>query len=214
VKRSQTPPQLTWELELWKAGFKTVGGFDEAGRGCWAGPVYAAIVLFSPESPPINLIGHVRDSKQLSPRQRQNLTGVIKAASHDWGIGSATNEEIDSLGIVPATKLAALRALDKLKTPPDFLMLDYLIFEELTIPQLALVRGDQQVLSIAAASILAKTERDDFMNQMDTRYPAYSFCTNKGYGTIAHQRALMRSGVCPIHRMSYKPVLVVNQTAK
>ena len=191
-----------------------VGGIDEAGRGSWAGPVYAAVVVFSPDALPTDLIGHVRDSKQLSSGQRQNLAGAIKKASLDWGIGHANNKEIDSLGIVPATRLAAKRAIMRLIRPPDFLMLDYLIIEELTMPQVAFVRGDQQVLSSAAASILAKTGRDDRMNQMDSLYPAYSFKTNKGYGTAVHQRALKRAGICPIHRMSFKPVLEIYHAAK
>jgi len=213
VKHSCPAPGLTRELGLWETGYKTVGGIDEAGRGSWAGPVYAAVVVFSPEAIPSELIGHVRDSKQLSAGQRQKLARAIKGTSLDWGIGHATNKEIDSLGIVPATKLAARRAVMRLIRPPDFLLLDYLIIEELTMPQVALVRGDQQVLSIAAASILAKTRRDDRMNQMDNLYPAYSFKTNKGYGTEVHQRALKLVGVCPIHRMSFKPMLAINQTA-
>jgi len=198
-------------MDLWKAGYRKVGGIDEAGRGCWAGPVYAAVVMFSPEAITAELIGHVRDSKQLTPSKRQKLTGIIKAVSFDFGIGSATNAEVDSLGIVPATRLAARRAIDQLRNPPDFLILDYLILEDFTMPQLALVRGDQLVLSIAAASILAKTGRDEFMNQMDTIYPEYSFKTNKGYGTTAHQRALRQVGVCPIHRMTFKPVVAINR---
>jgi ribonuclease HII len=214
VKHSFPVPGLTRELDLWKTGYKTVGGIDEAGRGSWAGPVFAAVVVFSPITIPTELIGHVRDSKQLSARQRQELAGAIKKTSLDWGIGQATNHEIDSLGIVRATKLAAKRAIERLKNPLEFLILDYLIIEELTIPQVALVRGDQQILSIAAASILAKTGRDHCMIQMDARYPAYSFKSNKGYGTPAHQRALKRVGVCPIHRMSFKPVLAIDQMAR
>jgi ribonuclease HII len=213
VKHSCPAPGLTRELDLWKAGYKTVGGIDEAGRGSWAGPVYAAVVVFSPEAIPTELIGNVRDSKQLTAGQRQKLAGGIRTASLDWGIGNATNHEIDFLGIVPATRLAAKRAIARLINPPEFLILDYLIIEELSIPQIALVRGDQQVLSIAAASILAKTGRDDCMIQMDALYPAYSFKTNKGYGTPTHQRALKQVGVCPIHRMSFKPVLAIRQTA-
>jgi ribonuclease HII len=201
-------------MELWKAGYKSVGGIDEAGRGSWAGPVYAAVVVFSPEVIPTELIGHVRDSKQLSSGRRQKLAEAIKKASLDWGIGHATNHEIDSQGIVPATRLAAKRAIMQLVRPLDFIVLDYLLLDDLTVPQVALVRGDQQVLSIAAASILAKTGRDDLMNQMDTLYPAYSFKTNKGYGTTAHQRALKRVGICPIHRMSFKPVMAIYHMAQ
>jgi ribonuclease HII len=211
VKRINPAPGLTQEKHLWKAGYGKVGGVDEAGRGCWAGPVYAAAVVFSPKALPVELIGHVRDSKQLTPSKRENLARIIKDVCLDYGIGSATNGEVDSLGIVPATRLAARRALDQLRNPLDFLILDYLVLEDITIPQLALVRGDQLVLSIAAASILAKTGRDEFMNQMDTLYPEYSFRTNKGYGTAAHQQALRRVGVCPIHRMSFKPILAINR---
>jgi ribonuclease HII len=198
-------------VELWKSGYRTVGGIDEAGRGSWAGPVFAAVVVFSPDDIPCDLIGCVRDSKQLTPKQRHHLTGIIKNVCLDWGVGKATNGEIDSLGIVPATCLATQRALNQLSTPPDFLLLDYLIIADLDTPQVALVRGDQQVFSIAAASILAKTSRDEFMNKMDTKYPAYSFKNNKGYGTAAHLSALMRTGTCPIHRMSYKPVMAITQ---
>jgi ribonuclease HII len=209
VKRKSPAPDLSKELELWQSGFQFVGGIDEAGRGCWAGPVFAAVVVFSPGKPPASLLDKVRDSKQLSARQRQKWAGVIKTTSLEWGVGSASNQEIDTLGIVPATRLAARRALNQLKTWPDFLLLDYLRIQELKIPQLAMVRGDEQVLSIAAASILAKTSRDDFMTEMDVAYPVYTFRTNKGYGTAAHRRALDQNGICPIHRLSFKPVMAV-----
>jgi ribonuclease HII len=209
VKRKSPAPDLTKELELWRTGFQFVGGIDEAGRGCWAGPVFSAVVVFSPGKPPVSLLENVRDSKQMSAKQRQKWAGLIKNCCLDWGVGSSTNNEIDTLGIVPATRLAARRALDQLKTQPDFLLLDYLKIEELKTPQLAMVRGDERVLSIAAASILAKTSRDSYMIEMDSIYPVYWFKTNKGYGTAAHRRALKQNGICPIHRLSFKPIMAV-----
>jgi ribonuclease HII len=209
VRDNRPTPDLAQEIKLWQAGYQYIGGIDEAGRGCWAGPVFAAVVVFPPGVNEAGLIGNVRDSKQMTARKRQIYAGRIKEICLDWGVGSATHKEIDSLGIVPATRLAACRAVNMLKSSPDFLLLDYLTLEEISIPQVALVRGDQQVLSIAAASVLAKTSRDDFMNEMDCLYPAYSFCTNKGYGTAAHQRALKQTGLCPIHRLSFKPVKAI-----
>jgi ribonuclease HII len=155
------------------------------------------------------LLGNVRDSKQMTARQRQNWAQQIKDICLDWGVGKATNKEIDRLGIVPATQLAARRALKQLKTMPDFLLLDYLQLTKITIPQYSFIHGDQQVLSIAAASVIAKTSRDDFMIEMDRIYPLYVFRSNKGYGTEAHQQALQQYGICPIHRLSFKPVMAI-----
>ena len=204
-------PDLTQEKGLWRAGHKIVGGIDEAGRGTWAGPVFAAVVVLSPTISNNRMLGNVRDSKQMTARQRQKWAQLIKELCLDWGVGKATNKEIDRLGIVPATHLAARRALKQLKFTPDFLLLDYLKLEIINIPQRSFVHGDQKVLSIAAASVLAKTSRDEFMIDMDRIYPLYLFRSNKGYGTTAHQQALQKHGVCPIHRVSFKPVMEIKK---
>lgn len=196
-------------MALWRKGYKYVGGIDEAGRGAWAGPVFAAIVVLSSNDSNPVLMGNVRDSKQMTPAQRDRWCPIIKEQCLEWGIGYATNAEIDTQGIVPATRLAIQRALVNLKFRPDILLLDYLTIPDVSIPQRGLIRGDQQVLSISAASVLAKTARDKFMIEMDGIYPGYSFRSNKGYGTLTHRRALAQAGVCHIHRISFKPISVV-----
>jgi ribonuclease HII len=204
-------PDLTQEKELWRVGYRIVGGIDEAGRGTWAGPVFAAVVVLSPTISSNRLLGNVRDSKQMTARQRQKWAQFIKELCLDWGVGKATNKEIDRLGIVPATHLAARRALKQLKSTPDFLLLDYMKLEKINVPQRSFIRGDQKILSIAAASVIAKTSRDEFMIDMDRIYPLYLFRSNKGYGTAAHQQALQQHGICPIHRVSFKPVMEIKK---
>lgn len=199
-------PDLSHEKALWSVGYRHVGGVDEAGRGAWAGPVFAAVVILAERRANEQLLGYIRDSKQMTTSQRQRWIPVIKDISLDWGVAYATNDEIDALGIVPATQLAARRAILNLRKKPDYLLLDYMKPVDVSVCQEALVRGDQQVLSIAAASILAKTTRDEYMVQMDRLFPAYSFSSNKGYGTAVHQNALHKAGICPIHRVGFKPV--------
>ena len=204
--RQQINPDLRQEYLLWQAGYSMVGGIDEAGRGCWAGPVFAAVVVLSPTVSNASLLEGIRDSKQMTARQRQKWSPIIKEVCLDWGVGRSSNVEIDRYGIVKATHLAARRALKQLKTTPDFLLLDYIKIKNIDIPQRSFIRGDQQILSISAASIIAKTSRDALMIVMDRLYPEYFFNNNKGYGTAAHHAALQQEGVCPIHRLSFKPV--------
>lgn len=178
---------------------------DEAGRGALAGPVCVGAVIL-PNNPHLTLtLSGVRDSKQLTPRRRSGLAPQIKKVVHSWGIGFASADEIDSLGIVPATRLAASRAVEMLYCFPDFLLTDFrLELPELDIPQAALVKGDQRSLSIAAASILAKTARDEFMRGLDSNYPAYNFPRHKGYGTLFHREKIAELGCSPIHRKTFK----------
>jgi ribonuclease HII len=195
------PPTLDFEQELWRGEWERIAGIDEAGRGAWAGPVCAAAVIL-PVNPLLarELYG-VRDSKQMSPSSRTAWEPHIKACAAAWGVGFATCEEIDRIGILPATRLAATRALAELS--PDYLLTDYLIFREIPLPQTALVKGDQRSLSIAAASVLAKTARDDLMRRLDRSYPGYGFARHKGYGTREHQQAIRRLGLCALHRRSF-----------
>lgn len=201
-----TSPDLSLEQSLFNAGVGYIAGLDEAGRGAWAGPVTAAAVILNPVLPTNPLLGEVRDSKQLRLEQRWRLEPVIKQTALAWGIGFASNEEIDQIGILPATRIAMTRALQALQIHPQHLLIDALLLPEITIPQTSLIKGDQRSLSIAAASILAKTARDRFMQELANRENRYIFEHNKGYGTRAHQEALNAYGPCPVHRFSYSPV--------
>jgi ribonuclease HII len=206
LQRIDSYPTLKFENQLWKGGLQYVAGLDEAGRGCWAGPVCAAAVILPPENKVIKKLYGVRDSKQMTALQRTFWSPVIKSCTLSFGVGFSSNKEIDRIGIVAATRLAMRRALDFLTIQPNFLLLDYMLLSALDLPQMSLVKGDIQSLSIAAASVLAKTERDRLMVKMDGRYPGYGFAQHKGYGTPQHHQALKRIGASNIHRFSYAPV--------
>ena len=201
-----TTPDLRFETALWAAGFTYVAGLDEAGRGAWAGPVAAGAVILPPDSEIQQRLNQVRDSKQMRPAERAYWAEVIKDQALAWGVGFATHLEIDAWGIVPATRQAMTRALENLALPPEHLLIDALRLPEIALAQTALIKGDARSLSIAAASVLAKTARDAVMVQMDAQYPAYGFARHKGYGTAVHQSALESSGPCPIHRFSFAPI--------
>lgn len=207
-------PDLTFETALWQEGITTIAGVDEAGRGAWAGPVVAAAVIlpinFSVSSFPMRL----RDSKQLSAEKRASLEPVIKAQALAWGIGCADNMEIDRSGIIAATRAAMTRALEALKPAPQHLLIDALFLPEIYTSQTALIKGDQRSLSIAAASILAKTSRDRWMEALAQTEPGYLFERNKGYGTRAHQEALARHGACQVHRFSFSPLKALCEKSK
>ena len=209
-----TSPDLSFEVSLWEQGSEFVAGLDEAGRGALAGPVFAAAVIF-PCNPGLesHLVG-VRDSKQMTPSQREYWAEQLKIFALAWGIGAASHEEIDAVGILPATRLAMRRALEATQVCPQHLLLDYIQLPESPIPQTALVKGDRRSLSIAAASILAKTARDDLLRQLDKTYPEYGFASHKGYGTLAHRSALERLGPCSIHRYSFAPVRAARRKVK
>jgi ribonuclease HII len=199
---AQSPP-LRFEKHLWKDGFTRIAGIDEAGRGALAGPVCAAAVILPEEARLTRILKGVRDSKQMTPEQREHWAPRIQTTAITWGVGFASAAEIDDLGIVPATKLAARRAIDSLKIHPEALLTDALLFSDLDLPQTALIKGDQRSLSVAAASVLAKTARDALMRESETHYPGYGFARHKGYGTQAHRAAVQRLGLCPIHRRSF-----------
>lgn len=199
-------PDLAFEQALWQAGTHLVAGLDEAGRGAWAGPVAAAAVVLPAEREIAHLLSGVRDSKLMSAAERERWEGAIKAQAAAWGVGFASREEIDALGIVPATRLAMQRALERLGCPPVHLLIDALRLPAVDLPQTPLVKGDRRSLSIAAASVLAKTARDRLMTALDGEYPGYGFARHKGYGTRAHQAALDALGACPEHRQTFAPV--------
>ena len=194
-------PTLEFEQLLWNDSFARIAGIDEAGRGAWAGPVSAAVVILPPDPSLTRTLNRVRDSKLMSPLEREHWAPYIRAAASGWGVGFASAEEIDALGIVPATKLAATRALETLS--PDYLLTDALLFRELDLSQTALIKGDQRSLSVAAASVLAKTARDALLRELDGQYPGYGFAQHKGYGTRQHHEAIRQLGLCDIHRKSF-----------
>jgi ribonuclease HII len=196
-------PDLCFEMALWKNDTRLVAGIDEAGRGALAGPVAAAVLVLPVDPGLCQTLNGVRDSKEMSPAARQVWAERLRRQAVVFEVGFASHQEIDDLGIVPATRLAVYRALAALAVQPQHLLVDYLDLTAVSIPQTSLVKGDARSLSIAGASILAKTARDAWMCSLDGEYPGYGFAQHKGYGTAAHRRALAEFGPCPIHRRSF-----------
>jgi ribonuclease HII len=200
-------PTLLYETRLWAAGHRHVAGLDEAGRGAWAGPVVAAAVILPPEDPDLlRRLAGVQDSKRLTAARREALLEVIQEQALAWAVGIVPPAEIDAQGIVPATRQAMALALQALSPPADCLLLDYLTLPDLTLPQTSLAKGDARVLSIAAASIVAKVSRDRLMVELEGRIPGYGFARHKGYGTAMHQAALAALGPSEAHRFSFSPL--------
>lgn len=214
MPRADAParPDLQHELALAARGDSPIAGVDEVGRGALAGPLFAAAVILPIQRfDLISSLETVRDSKALTARQRAACASQIRLLALDWALGSAEAEEVDAVGPRVATQLAMQRALDGLSLRPRHALIDHLELPDVPVAQTALVRGDARVLSIAAASVLAKVARDEVMNELDRRYPTYGFAVHKGYGTDGHLRALRRWGPCPIHRKSFEPVAVLLQ---
>jgi ribonuclease HII len=197
-------PDLSFETALWAKGVQFIAGIDEAGRGALAGPVAAAAVILPADMQIARDLAGVRDSKEMTPTEREFWASRIYVHALGYGVGYASHEEIDCLGIAAATRLAMRRAVDLLSTRPQYLLVDFVPLPEIPIPQTSLVKGDARSLSIASASVLAKTGRDQWMRRADIDYPAYGFAQHKGYGTLNHRRVLARLGPCPLHRSSFK----------
>ncbi len=206
--RDLSPPTLVEERRLAANGFRHVAGIDEAGRGPLAGPVVAAAVVL-----PLDIaaawLSRVRDSKQLTPATRHDLFGYIQAEAIAVGVGSTDSEDIDRIGIVPATRRAMCLAVENLAPPPQAVLIDYMTVPEIALPQKGITGGDRLCLSIACASIIAKVTRDRMMARFDRTYPGYGFARHKGYGTRQHVVCLQRLGPCQIHRRSFSPVRAV-----
>ncbi len=200
------PPTLHEEKRLWQAGYTHIAGIDEAGRGALAGPVTAGVVVVDGSKWAANIWSAVRDSKLLSPVERERLALEIKTEARAWGVGSASAQEIDTIGIAPATKLAMARAVEMLTPSPDYLLIDWVRLTTINIAQESFVKGDQRIVSIAAASILAKTHRDGLLVALETEFPGYGFAQHKGYATSAHLAALEAHGPCPDHRHTFAPI--------
>jgi ribonuclease HII len=180
-------------------GFPLVCGIDEAGRGPLAGPVFAAAVIL----PPHARIEGLNDSKKLTPKKREELYDVILKTAVSYGVGFATEREIDEVNILQATFLAMRRAFDRLKPRPDCALVDGNRMPDLGVETRLIVRGDSLSAGIAAASILAKVSRDRVMCQIDEIYPEYGFAKHKGYGTKLHVEMLRKLGPCPVHRRTF-----------
>jgi len=190
-----------WEIEdsFYAQGVQVICGVDEAGRGPLAGPVCAAAVIL----PPHLEIPGLTDSKKLSDKKRRELFPIIQEQAIAWGIGMASEKEIDEINILQATFLAMQRALDQLNVKPDLALIDGNREKDFGIPVKTVVKGDSLSMNIAAASILAKVTRDDLMVKQAETYPQYGFEIHKGYGTKAHYAALTEHGPSPIHRMTF-----------
>lgn len=193
---------LSYEKALWNKGIKYVVGVDEVGRGPLAGPVVAAAVILDPN----NLIKGLNDSKQLSSKKRQVLLKEIKEKAIAYAYCFIDEQTIDKINIYQASKKAMIDAIKKLSVKPEYILSDAMPLKEIDIPFDAIIKGDTLSASIAAASIVAKETRDDFMIKMDEVYPGYGFKNHKGYPTKAHLEALDKLGISEIHRKSYKPV--------
>jgi ribonuclease HII len=189
------------ENKLYKEGVKTIAGVDEAGRGPLAGPVVAAAVILKKDA----TFKYVNDSKLLSEKQRNLALEEIKANAIAISIGIASVEEIDLINIYRASREAMLSAIKNLKIKPDYVLIDAMPME-LDQPHESIIKGDQKSVSIAAASIVAKTTRDRYMMEMDALFPKYGFKNHKGYGTAEHLEAISQYGILPIHRKSYRPI--------
>ena len=199
--KKNDPPVDLWEIQNGYAaeGYQSICGVDEAGRGPLAGPVCAAAVILPPgfEIPGLN------DSKQLTDKKRRELFPVIKAQAIAWGIAMVDEKVIDEINILNATFQAMKEAIDQLSVRPDLALIDGNRVTDFGVPAIPIVKGDARVASIAAASILAKVARDEYMEKMDEVYPAYGFVVHKGYGTKRHYAAVDQYGLCPIHRKTF-----------
>ncbi len=198
------------EAEAFRRGWRLVAGTDEAGRGALLGPLYAAAVILDPARP----IPGVDDSKKLKPSERLELSAEIRAKAVAWQVASVSAEEIDRWNVYEASRRAMICALRALNPPPDFVLTDAMPLTggkgdpaAFAIPYRAIIHGDARSVSIAAASILAKVERDAHLEELGRQFPQYHLERNKGYGTAEHLEALHRFGPCTEHRRSYHPVI-------
>ena len=198
-------PSYQEESVLRSEGYSLIAGIDEVGRGTLAGPVLAGAVIL-PSNPRYEWTKFIRDSKQLSPKQRKYAMIYILKFALGVGTGLSTSKEIDDVGIAKATRLAMTRAIYQMQITPDFLLLDAFPLPEVDIPQKPIVKGDSKCLSIAAASVIAKVTRDKMMDDYDSAYPGYGFANHKGYGTSEHRDRINILGPCAIHRYSFSPI--------
>jgi ribonuclease HII len=194
-----------FEAQAWRRGWRLIAGCDEAGRGALLGPLYAAAVILDPAQP----IAGIDDSKKLLPAEREELAALIRARALAWAVEGVEAAEVDALNVYEASRQAMIRALRRLVPEPDFILTDAMPLEAeegFNIPHRPLVHGDARSVSIAAASILAKVERDARLVELDREYPQYSLARNKGYGTPEHLSSLALHGPCREHRQTFQPI--------
>jgi len=207
MRISENFPHLDYEHHLLNLGHRFIAGLDEVGRGSWAGPVVAAAVILIPGQK----VPGLKDSKLLTPDQRNLVFEEILSAAMAIGTGVIAEGIIDCVGIISATRLAMQQAILNMRVRPDFLLIDALDLPQCPIPQQVIIEGDRCSASIAAASVVAKVTRDRILCDLDALYPDYCFARNKGYGTREHQQALQRLGPCEVHRRSFSPVKIIIQ---
>ncbi len=206
---ARVSPQLHIERDLWQSGLRLVAGVDEVGMGPLAGPVVAAAVIFPSHQEcdtriPLSLPQGVRDSKMLTLKARERLDQEIRHVALGIGVGRVEVEEIERINIYQAGLKAMRLALEHLPVFPDHVLVDGRSLKNLPCPCSAFIKGDRDVYSIAAASIIAKVHRDRLMIDLDQQYPGYGFARHMGYGTVAHRDALRRFGATPVHRRSFR----------
>ncbi len=202
--------QFQQEKYCQQQGYSLIAGIDEVGRGCLAGPVVAAAVIMPCERR-LSWFRRVRDSKLLTPEQRESISPLIHEAAVSIGTGVVQPEIIDSRGMTYAVRLAMKMAINKLSPQPDYILIDYFTVPGLNLPQKGVMEGDTVCFSIACASIVAKVFRDHMMEELDKTYPGYGLARHKGYGTEEHVARLRQLGPSPIHRRSFQPVRDIAQ---
>jgi len=200
-------PLALFDREKTGQGQRLLAGVDEAGRGCWAGPVIAAAVIL----PDLWCPDGLNDSKKLTVGQREDFYEQIQASALSWGACAVSSVEIDRTNILRATLHAMAGAVARLNPRPDLILVDGLQVPDVECHAEAVVKGDSTSASIAAASVVAKVLRDRVMAAWDLRFPGYGFASHKGYGAASHRQALARLGPCPLHRFSYRPVAELDQ---
>jgi ribonuclease HII len=193
-----------FEQQAWDEGYKLVAGLDEVGRGCLAGPVVAAACILDASKP---LPDGLDDSKKVDEANRDEIAAQLKNDCIAYAIGQIEADEIDRINILEATKEAMLNAIASMTPTPDFLLIDALYLKRSPLPQRSIIKGDSISASIAAASIIAKTYRDELMKRYDAEFPQYGFAGHKGYGAASHLEALRVHGPCILHRKSFRGVL-------
>jgi ribonuclease HII len=203
-------PKFTEEKLCQEQGYKLIAGIDEVGRGCLAGPVVASAVIMPNKIRPA-WYKHVRDSKLLTPEQRESLSPHIYQSAVSIGTGVVGPSLIDSLGMTKAVRMAMKMALDKLLPQADYVLIDYFTIPDLPLPQKGVEFGDTLCFSIACASIVAKVFRDHLMMELDKKYPGYGLARHKGYSTEEHVACLRKLGPCPLHRRLFQPVRNIAQ---
>jgi len=197
-------PNWKMENDLWQRGYKLIVGIDEVGRGAWAGPIVAAGVVFAKKI----TLKDVRDSKKLTAKKRKELSEIIKDKAIAWTVQSVEHCQIDEIGVGKANALVIDKVINGLNIRPDYALIDKATVTEykIKIPWETIIKGDNKIISIAAASILAKEYRDDLMVKLAEKYPQYGFEIHKGYGTKLHREKLAECDICEIHRKSYRPI--------